>query len=103
MSGRPAETRDWKIDDSEPRLYLRQDSSHITNSDFGLLFPWLSWWIAGQQTPERALQETVRAITRLTVQRDSRAEGAVESNIDLLSWHETKCLDGRRYLYVVIE
>jgi len=42
--------------------FVLHDTTHVSHSDFGLLFQWLTWWITGQKNPELAVQNTVRCI-----------------------------------------
>ena len=42
--------------------FMLHDTTHITHSDFGLLFQWLTWWFTGQKKPELAVQNIARCI-----------------------------------------
>ncbi|KAJ9604548.1 hypothetical protein H2200_010661 [Cladophialophora chaetospira] len=42
--------------------YVLHDTTHVTHSDFGLLFQWVTWWVTGQKNPELAVQNTARCI-----------------------------------------
>lgn len=42
--------------------FVLHDTTHVTLSDFGLLFPWITWWFTGQKKPELANWNVVRSI-----------------------------------------
>ena len=50
---------------SEPNFFYVQNSAHLNQSDFGLLFPWLTRRVFGAEEPERALRLNVRAILQM--------------------------------------
>ncbi|TQS34902.1 hypothetical protein Golomagni_04696 [Golovinomyces magnicellulatus] len=47
---------------SVPYFYYAENSAHISHSDFGLLFPWVTKKILGCKEPERLMGLQVRAI-----------------------------------------
>ncbi|KAK7749697.1 hypothetical protein SLS53_000276 [Cytospora paraplurivora] len=49
----------------EPNFFYVVDSAHLSQSDFGVLFPWLTKKVFGAEHPERALRLNVRAILQL--------------------------------------
>ncbi|EFX01745.1 platelet-activating factor acetylhydrolase precursor [Grosmannia clavigera kw1407] len=50
---------------SEPNYFYVRNSAHLNQSDFGLLFPWLTGKIFGATKPERALRLNLRAILQM--------------------------------------
>lgn len=47
---------------SDPLLYLVPDSAHLSQSDFGVLFPNLTRYLMKSQDPEETIQLNVRAV-----------------------------------------
>ncbi|KIV87055.1 hypothetical protein PV11_02626 [Exophiala sideris] len=43
-------------------MVVLHDTTHITHSDFGVMFSWFVWWFTGQKAPELAVQNTARCI-----------------------------------------
>lgn len=50
---------------SEPNFYYVVNSAHLSQSDFGILFPWLTKRIFNSEQPERALRLNLRAQLQL--------------------------------------
>ncbi|KAI1205900.1 PAF acetylhydrolase [Annulohypoxylon truncatum] len=50
---------------AEPHFFFVERSAHLSQSDFGLLFPWLMSRVYGSQEPERALRLNRRALLQL--------------------------------------
>lgn len=50
---------------SEPNFFYVPESAHLNQSDFGVLFPWLTKKVFGAQQPERALRLNTRAMLQL--------------------------------------
>ncbi len=46
---------------SEPNFFWVKNSAHLNQSDFGILFPWLTKKVFGAEQPERALRLNLRA------------------------------------------
>ncbi len=46
---------------SEPNFFYVKNSAHLNQSDFGILFPWLTKKVFGAEQPERALRLNLRA------------------------------------------
>ena len=46
---------------SEPTFFYVVDSAHLSQSDFGILFPWLTKLVFGAAEPERVLRLNLRA------------------------------------------
>ena len=66
-----------------PHLFYAESSAHFSQSDFGVLFPWLTRFAFKAKDPERILRLNVRAI--LEVMRRNGKEVADTSNADLES------------------
>ncbi|KAK1761006.1 phospholipase A2 [Echria macrotheca] len=46
---------------SEPNFFYVENSAHLNQSDFGILFPWLTKRVFGAEQPERCLRLNLRA------------------------------------------
>ncbi|KAK2068216.1 hypothetical protein P8C59_002871 [Phyllachora maydis] len=55
------ERPDTGIKLSEPNFFYVENSAHLNQSDFGILFPWLTKRVFGAQEPERVLRLNLRA------------------------------------------
>ncbi|KAI0124310.1 platelet-activating factor acetylhydrolase, isoform II-domain-containing protein [Xylariales sp. AK1849] len=49
----------------EPNFFYVQNSAHLNQSDFGVLFPWLTKKVFGSEEPERAIRLNLRAILQV--------------------------------------
>lgn len=49
----------------EPNFFYVINSAHLNQSDFGVLFPWLTKKVFGSDEPERALRLNIRACLQL--------------------------------------
>ncbi|TVY44387.1 putative phospholipase A2 [Lachnellula occidentalis] len=49
----------------EPAFYYAKSAAHLSQSDFGILFPWLTKRFLAVEDPERILRLNVRAIAQL--------------------------------------
>lgn len=49
----------------EPNFFYVVNSAHLNQSDFGVLFPWLTKKVFGAEQPERSLRLNVRALLQL--------------------------------------
>ncbi|KAK1780412.1 platelet-activating factor acetylhydrolase, isoform II-domain-containing protein [Copromyces sp. CBS 386.78] len=86
---------------SEPGLFYVQNSAHLNQSDFGVLFPWAVKKIFKGEQPERILRLNVRAILQflrengVSVARTwygDLVEGGTEENLEFKK--EKKGVDG---------
>jgi platelet-activating factor acetylhydrolase len=64
-----------------PHIFYPVSSAHLSQSDFGVLFPWVTTKVFGAKEPERVLKLNTRAI--LQVMRDSGIRVANTSAQDL--------------------
>ena len=70
---------------NEPHLYLVPQSAHLSQSDFGVLFPNLTKYVMKAIEPEKTIELNVRAILAVMKGRglhvDSLLKGADEDQI----------------------
>lgn len=64
-----------------PHIFYPISSAHLSQSDFGVLFPWATTKMFGTKEPERVLKLNTRAI--LQVLRESGVDVANTSAVDL--------------------
>ncbi|KAF2494201.1 hypothetical protein BU16DRAFT_464364 [Lophium mytilinum] len=64
-----------------PRFFYPTSSAHLSQSDFGILFSWVTTKVFGAKDPERVLRLNVRAM--LQVMRDCGVEVADTSRVDM--------------------
>ncbi|KAF2808405.1 uncharacterized protein BDZ99DRAFT_419483 [Mytilinidion resinicola] len=64
-----------------PRFFYPISSAHLSQSDFGILFSWVTTKVFGAKEPERVLRLNVRAM--LQVMRDCGVEVADTSRVDM--------------------
>lgn len=73
-----------------PHFYYPERSAHLSQSDFGVLFPWLTRRVFGCEEPERILRLNTRAILQLMRERGievgatSRADMELEGSTEKL-------------------
>lgn len=67
---------------SAPQFFYVKRSAHLNQSDFGLLFPWLTRRVFGSEAPGRALRLNLRAL--LQVLRVNGIHVAGTQNVDLV-------------------
>lgn len=65
----------------QPHFYYASASAHLSQSDFGLLFPWVVKKVFAAEEPERVMRLNVRAILQLM--RDQNIEVGVTSSKDM--------------------
>ena len=62
---------DYKNDSvSQPNFYYATSSAHLSQSDFGVLFPWFTKKIFATEEPDRVMKLNVRAVLQLLRTRD---------------------------------
>lgn len=64
-----------------PRFFYSVSSAHLSQSDFGILFPWITKKVFKAEEPERTLKLNVRAILQML--RDNGVEVADTSRTDM--------------------
>jgi platelet-activating factor acetylhydrolase len=67
------------VGDRLPRLFYTPKSAHLSQSDFGCLFPWLGRRFLNAENPERTILLNVRAVLQLFRERGVRVEAFKES------------------------
>ncbi|CAG8960267.1 hypothetical protein HYFRA_00012787 [Hymenoscyphus fraxineus] len=65
----------------QPHFYYAHTSAHLSQSDFGMLFPWVTKRFLAIEEPERIMRLNVRAITQLL--RDRGIEVSETSHEDM--------------------
>lgn len=78
---KPASPDNTNKDQPGPHIFYPIASAHLSQSDFGILFPWLTTQVLGAKDPERLLKLNTRAILQLL--RNSKIEVAETSAEDL--------------------
>ena len=76
-----APPKNFSHNPSGPHVFYPASSAHLSQSDFGVLFPWVTTKIFGAKEPERMLKLNVRAM--LQVLRDCHVEVANTSRADM--------------------
>jgi platelet-activating factor acetylhydrolase len=62
VSAAAFESPDSGVRLTEPNVFYVHKSAHLNQSDFGILFPWLTKKVFGSDRPERALRLNLRAL-----------------------------------------
>lgn len=89
------------IKQSEPNFFYVINSAHLSQSDFGILFPWLTKKIFDAEQPERALRLNLRAQLQLlrmngiSVARTYTGDLVDGAHIDKLDAAEKDCDEPR--------
>ncbi|KAH8656598.1 platelet-activating factor acetylhydrolase-like protein [Tricladium varicosporioides] len=82
----------------EPNFYYAVSSAHLSQSDFGIIFPWATKRFLGIEEPDRILRLNVRAITQLLrnnniqVGKTSHEDMELEDPNAVETDHDTKIL-----------
>jgi platelet-activating factor acetylhydrolase len=63
-----------KVGDRLPRLFYTPKTAHLSQSDFGCLFPWIGRRFLNAENPERTILLNVRAILQLLRERGVHVE-----------------------------
>jgi platelet-activating factor acetylhydrolase len=85
-----------------PHFYYPTASAHLSQSDFGILFPWFTRKIFAIEEPERIMKLNIRAILQLLRERNihvsptSAADMEIGSETDMVTKDDTKifCVNG---------
>jgi platelet-activating factor acetylhydrolase len=104
LSLNPASETHTVEDDGRPgpHFYYATASAHLSQSDFGILFPWVTRKIFAIEEPERIMKLNVRAILQLLRERHvpvsptSASDMEIGSETDMTMKDDTKifCTDG---------
>ncbi|TAQ84791.1 hypothetical protein B7494_g6884 [Chlorociboria aeruginascens] len=68
---------------SQPHLYYASGSAHLSQSDFGVLFPWVVKRAFGADEPERILRLNVRAILQFFRSKDIPVSATSAADMEL--------------------
>jgi platelet-activating factor acetylhydrolase len=68
-----------EADSRLPRLFYAQKTAHLSQSDFGCLFPWIGRRFLNAENPERTILLNIRAFLRLFRERGVRVEAFKKS------------------------
>ncbi|KAI9882330.1 MAG: Pre-rRNA-processing protein ipi3 [Watsoniomyces obsoletus] len=80
LSPDPTSTRTSSAHNQQLRIFYPVSSAHLSQSDFGVLFPWLTKKLCNADEPERTLRLNVRAALQML--REQGYEVASTSRID---------------------
>jgi platelet-activating factor acetylhydrolase len=68
---------------SGPHIFYPIASAHLSQSDFGVLFPWVTTKVFGAKEPERVLKLNTRAILQVLRDNDIRVANTSASDLEL--------------------
>ncbi|KAM0314860.1 hypothetical protein ACHAO8_004337 [Botrytis cinerea] len=68
---------------SEPHFYYPTSSAHLSQSDFGVLFPWVTKKVFAAEEPERIMKLNVRAIMQLLRERGVEVGKTCKEDLEL--------------------
>ena len=80
ISANPSDERRQVSTRSPPRIFYSEKTAHLSQSDFGVLFPWLTKRVFKAEEPERTLKLNVLAI--LELMRQSGLDIPAPSDVD---------------------
>jgi platelet-activating factor acetylhydrolase len=66
---------------AEPNFFYASTSAHLSQSDFGVLFPWFTKKFLAVEEPERVMRLNVRAVMQLM--RNSKIQVSATSHTDM--------------------
>jgi len=81
LLAKPARSRSRHPDQVGPHIFYPVASAHLSQSDFGILFPWVTTKVFGAKEPERVLKLNTRAILQML--RENGVRVANTSAVDL--------------------
>lgn len=68
---------------TEPHFFYATTSAHLSQSDFGVLFPWLTKKVFGSEEPERVMKLNVRAILQVLRSRGVEVSSTSAADMEL--------------------
>lgn len=68
---------------SEPHFYYPTTSAHLSQSDFGILFPWITKKVFAAEEPERIMKLNVRAVMQLLRERGIEVSKTRKEDLEL--------------------
>lgn len=66
-----------------PHIFYPISSAHLSQSDFGVLFPWVTTKIFGAKEPERVLRLNTRAILQVMRDSDIRVANTTPQDLEI--------------------
>jgi len=108
LSSDPSSTTSSSTPLSEPHVYYATSAAHLSQSDFGILFPWVVKKFLAVDEPERIMRLNVRAVLQLlrdqgievsaTSAADMELEGKADVDKDVLIFGKNEEIRGWNYL-----
>lgn len=80
------ESKKW----AQPNFFYATSSAHLSQSDFGLLFPRLTRHVFGSQEPERVMKLNVRAVLQLVRSNGIQISNTSAMDMEMLDGNEGK-------------
>lgn len=98
LSPNPASDSYTAEDDERPapHFYYPSASAHLSQSDFGILFPWVTRKIFASEEPERIMKLNVRAILQLMRERHIPVSPTSAADMEIGSGTDTVTKDDVR-------
>jgi len=97
LSSDPSSTTSSNAPLSEPHIYYATSAAHLSQSDFGVLFPWVVKKFLAVEDPERIMRLNVRAILQLL--RDRGIEVSATSAADMELEGKTADIDKDKLIF----
>ncbi|PQE08301.1 Platelet-activating factor acetylhydrolase protein [Rutstroemia sp. NJR-2017a BVV2] len=83
LSANPASSTPSPMGKSPPHFYYPATSAHLSQSDFGVLFPWVTKRVFAAEEPERIMRLNVRAILQLLRERGIEVSKTSSEDMEL--------------------
>ncbi|KAF1829349.1 hypothetical protein BDW02DRAFT_561302 [Decorospora gaudefroyi] len=80
---KPTATQSKHPNQPGPHIFYPIASAHLSQSDFGVLFPWLTTKVFGAKEPERVLRLNTRAILQVLRDNGTRIANTSASDLEL--------------------
>lgn len=87
---KPATAKSTHANQSGPHIFYPISSAHLSQSDFGVLFPWMTTKIFGAKEPERVLRLNTRAILQVMRNSGIRVGNTSARDLELSGDHATE-------------
>lgn len=78
---KPTDSTSKRPNQPGPHIFYPVSSAHLSQSDFGILFPWITTKVFGAKEPERVIRLNARAM--LQVMRNAKIEVSATSKEDM--------------------
>ncbi|QSZ30072.1 hypothetical protein DSL72_004592 [Monilinia vaccinii-corymbosi] len=89
LSANPSSHNPSSTGKSEPHFYYPTSSAHLSQSDFGILFPWVTKKVFAAEEPERIMRLNVRAVLQLLRERGIEVSKTRKEDLELGDAEET--------------